>query len=264
MSSKSDDDNRANQLNPNNDAYYSSRGGSRGGYDDDDEVDYVRSVAIFPGRAAGLGGAMPRSETFAFAAVSMDGNVVFRTAVFEAPGAWSNTGAARWQLEDYLTGFEPLAEWRLAMLLAPSEMALFAVFDPTESCLPWHIPFSPKDPRITRGWISVEHMGRLGLISKRLQPMPERGAMWEFVAGLDPEGAKRLERERQELQATKLDPAPFVQALRNAVVSDAQSWGTFSVPSQGRMLLSDAASVRTQLLGLDLASSPASKSRRLA
>lgn len=33
--SKSDDDNRSNQLNPNNDAYYSSRGTSKSGGDDD-------------------------------------------------------------------------------------------------------------------------------------------------------------------------------------------------------------------------------------
>jgi len=49
MSSKSDNDNRSNQLNPNNDAYYSSRGISR--YDDryeDDDYDpaiYLREIA---------------------------------------------------------------------------------------------------------------------------------------------------------------------------------------------------------------------------
>lgn len=35
MSAKSDRDNRSNQLNPNNDAYYSSRGSERSGEDDD-------------------------------------------------------------------------------------------------------------------------------------------------------------------------------------------------------------------------------------
>jgi hypothetical protein len=36
MSTKDDRDNHANQLNPNNAAYHSSRGGTYGGYDDDD------------------------------------------------------------------------------------------------------------------------------------------------------------------------------------------------------------------------------------
>jgi len=39
MSSKSDADNRSNQLNSNNDAYHSSRGSSQYG-DDDDDQDY--------------------------------------------------------------------------------------------------------------------------------------------------------------------------------------------------------------------------------
>jgi hypothetical protein len=38
MSGKSDADNHSNQLNPNNDAYYSSRGTSRDGGDDDDDA----------------------------------------------------------------------------------------------------------------------------------------------------------------------------------------------------------------------------------
>jgi hypothetical protein len=47
MSSKSDLDNHANQLNPNNDAYYSSRGGSRcGDDDDDDDGTVVRSRSV--------------------------------------------------------------------------------------------------------------------------------------------------------------------------------------------------------------------------
>jgi hypothetical protein len=41
MSSKSDHDNHSNQLNPNNDAYHSSRGVGRHGDDDDDEGDTV-------------------------------------------------------------------------------------------------------------------------------------------------------------------------------------------------------------------------------
>ncbi|MFM0521838.1 MULTISPECIES: hypothetical protein [Caballeronia] len=40
MSSKSDRDNRSNQLNPNNDAYWSSRQGSTGSDDDDDFAPY--------------------------------------------------------------------------------------------------------------------------------------------------------------------------------------------------------------------------------
>lgn len=179
----------------------------------------------------------------------MEGNVAFRTAVFVAPGHWSNSRAALVQLEDYLTDFVPLAKWRLAKLLAPSEIALFAIFDPTESCLPWHLPFSPKDPHVTRGWVSLQHKERLELICERLQPMPEHDAARTILSVLDPEGAKRNDLEWQELQLTKLDPAPFVEALREGVVLDATSWGEFSVPPRGRMLRPDTESVKTQLQG---------------
>ena len=44
MSSKSDRDNRSNQLNPNNEAYYSSRGSERPGKDDNDDIGARRRV----------------------------------------------------------------------------------------------------------------------------------------------------------------------------------------------------------------------------
>jgi hypothetical protein len=250
MSSKSDYDNRSNQLNPNNDAYYSSRGVSRsGGYDDDDEGtdDSSSSPYRFVERPRTPQWSAPRTETFAFAAVSMDCKVAFRTAVFEAPGDGNNARAAIVQLEDYLHDFAPLAKQQLAQCLAPSEMALFAVFDPTESCLPWHLPFSPKDPLMTRQGISLKQWDRLDLVSKRLQPMPERQYLSPFFPVMFPEDAKRIESARQELEASKLDPAPFVEALRNAVTLDARSWGAFSVPSRGGMTLSDSKSVTLRL-----------------
>ena len=75
MTSKSDRDNYSNQLNPNNDAYWSSRGDGRGGDDDDDgprsgaSSSSTSLASLFPPRPE------VRTTRFTMAIALMDGTV---------------------------------------------------------------------------------------------------------------------------------------------------------------------------------------------
>lgn len=233
MSSKSDSDNRSNQLNSNNSAYHSSRGSS--GSDDDDEDTYrapssyrrTYEAESFRNR----NGSSTRTETFAFGAVSMDGRAIYRTATFEAPGAVLGRNAARIQLEEYLNGFETLARLKLASSFGSSTMAIFAVFDPTESCLGWHVPLMQHDLQKTRASIAPR---RLSYLSDRLRPAPSiEKQTYLMLEAMSPGAGKKAEEKDRALASDKLDPLPFLEALRAAVTEDAQSWGVFNVPDDG-------------------------------
>ncbi|CAD6525956.1 hypothetical protein [Paraburkholderia metrosideri] len=241
MSSKSDRDNRANQLNPNNDAYYSSRGlaGFRV-YDDDDYAGSGPTLTYgIPSRPDA---SPPRAETFAFGAVSLDGRAAYRTATFAAPGSRFNSNATSFQMEEYLEEFESLAHAGLKDLLGAPELAIFAVFDPTRSCLPWHVPSHLHDVEATRSMITEDHLR----LAERLRPMPSRLEV-HFRGLLSPEAEARADQAWQKEAEAKLDPMPFVQALRDAVVPDAPSWGTFELPNRGRMSVDEFTSAQAQL-----------------
>ena len=237
MSAKSDRDNRANQLNPNNDTYYSSRGLSGAGGDDDDDAGYAPYLdpAYDQERFALLNGCPPRTETFAFGAVTLEGRTAYRTAAFAAPGSSVGKAAAIVQLEDYLGGFTNLARALLQRVLGSQDLGIFAIFDPTESCLPWHVPFYQENLEATRASISAD---RLQFTSVRLKPMP-RPPDSSFLDALSPGASRRADQAWHELAATKLDILPFIEKLREAVVVDAPSWGTFTVPPSGYLSLDD-------------------------
>lgn len=92
MSSKSDNDNRSNQLNPNNDAYYSSRGiGGDDGYDDGNDgehyktfdwVEYARKEAW---RRREMEMQTPIKEEFTFDFMSMSGSRAHLKATAQLP-----------------------------------------------------------------------------------------------------------------------------------------------------------------------------------
>lgn len=95
MTSKSDRDNHANQLNPNNDAYWSSRGHGRG----DDDDDYAPSVGSTWGSST-TSPFPPRPDAatsqFTMAVVLMDGGVESYSLTVEASSAEDpNVVAAR-------------------------------------------------------------------------------------------------------------------------------------------------------------------------
>lgn len=234
MSSKSDRDNRSNQLNPNNDAYHSSRGSSRGDDDDDFVMARRSNFGTYYAEAFRNPNVSPqRTEKFGFGAVSLQGTSVFRTAIFEAPGSSLSQDVARVQLERFLEKFERIAHGVLARSFGAEQLAIFAVFDPTESCLPWHVPFLSNDLPATREAISAERMSH---IADRLRPVapPDQGhvAMLEAISR---GSGKRAEEEYRERTADKLDPVLFIEALKLAVTDDAESWGTFKVPHEGHM-----------------------------
>lgn len=88
MSSKSDNDNRSNQLNPNNDAYYSSRGTGR--YDDEDD-DFYRAPdwnKVFKNEINMLREIemrTPINEEFTFDFISMNGEKAHIKATAQLP-----------------------------------------------------------------------------------------------------------------------------------------------------------------------------------
>lgn len=233
MSSKSDRDNRSNQLNPNNDAYHSSRGSSRG--DDDDFVPTRRSnfSTYYAQAFRNPNVSSQRTEKFGFGAVSLQGTSVFRTAILEAPGSSLSQDAARVQLERFLETFERIAHRVLARSLGVEQLAIFAVFDPTESCLPWHVPFLSHDLPATREAISAERMSHLADRLRSVAP-PDQGHLAMFEA-ISRGSRKRAEEEYRKIAADKLDPVLFIEALKSAVIEDAESWGHFKVPHEGHI-----------------------------
>lgn len=242
MSAKSDRDNRSNQLNPNNDAYYSSRGITGSNGDDNDDYGLASNYTLNYGMCSRPDASPPRAETFAFGAVSLDCHAAFRTVTFAAPGSSLISNVTQFQLEEYLESFKGLAQEGLKKLLGSSELAIFAVFDPTKSCLPWHAPLHPLSMEATRSAITADRLH----LAEQLRPMP--ASLDVPIAGLlFPDAENRTARARKKLATTKLDPLPFIEELCNAVVADAPTWGTFEIPYRGRMTTDEWISARARL-----------------
>lgn len=157
MSSRSDRDNRSNQLNPNNSAYHSSRGGNAHGDDGDDAHDirpsldhhnYIRVKRMV--KAEG---------DYGVGFVTADGTPRFITFKFEASEEYfalaPQEPALRARLEDYLDRFTDALMW-LVTSHYKSKPALFVIFDGTSSRLPWHAPFHPDRPELMREFILEE------------------------------------------------------------------------------------------------------------
>lgn len=197
-----------------------------------------------PDRARALNGSFARVETFAFGAVSMEGRAIYRTATFVAPGAHLGKDAARLQLEKYLEGFEGYARTKLKNDLGPSEMVIFAVFDPTESCLPWHVPLM-QDLSATRALIEPK---RLSYLSDQLSRAPVVASnTYSILEWISSGAGKKAQDAAIALASTKLDPSPYLDALRAAVTEDAQSWGEFNLSMTGRVDMEEAYRVLARL-----------------
>lgn len=245
MSSKSDRDNRSNQLNPNNDGYYSSRDSSRYGHDDDDQ-DYrpQRHMAC---------DALPlhvsRSATYGFGAVTMSGKAVYVTANFHATAhllAIEPDRDCQYKFEMYLEDFTQLARDHLEGLLGKEELALFAVFDASTGRLPWHVPLLPNDIETTGDGLNL---GRCEFVAPPLRPLVPESAESKMLskafsawAGALPKPSSHKEKE--------LNPEPFFNALRKALSSDAVCIGEFQVPHTGRISLAEKNALRYQLAEL--------------
>lgn len=244
MSSKSDRDNRSNQLNPNNDGYYNSRESSRYGDDDDDDRPQ-RNVAC-----VSMPGPVSRSATYGFGAVTMSGKAVYVTANFHATAdlcAIEPDRDCQYKFEMYLEYFTQLARGHLEGLLGKDELALFAVFDSSTGRLPWHVCLLPNDMEATGGGLNLS---RCEFVAPLLRPSVPESAECKMLnkAFSTPTGA--LPKPSSSQKEKELDPEPFFNALRKALSSDSVCIGEFQVPHTGRISLAEKNAIHYQLAGL--------------
>lgn len=143
----------------------------------------------------------------------------------------------------YLEDFTSLARGHLKILLDEEQLALFTVFDPSNQRLPWHVPLHLNDADRTSGAINLE---RCVFVADSMTPkvpeLRESKALREAL--LSRVGTPRLAETPKE---ERLDPRPFVSALREAVNSKAAHLGEFQVPSGGRISSFEANAVRQKL-----------------
>jgi hypothetical protein len=249
MSSKSDRDNRSNQLNPNNGAYWSSRGHSSEDSSSDDDSGWPVSRSIADYLPAPRINRDPYIETVGFCVVSLDGRALYRCLSLEVPSSANDPGNARNQIADFLDDFSYRIRDRMAEAIRPEALALFAVFDPTRHRTPWHVPLHPDSLEATRAAISID---RLAHLSPRLKPLPPRPNE-AFHQGLSlSDRPSRALSNWEKLASQALDPAPFLAALSAAVDLEAPCWGIFEVPYNGRMSMDEERRARIKLASLEL------------
>jgi hypothetical protein len=233
MSSKSDRDNRSNQLNPNNDRYNSSRESSRHG-DDDDEDRPQRHVACIP---------MPRpasrSATYGFGAVTMSGKAVYVTANFHATAnlcAIEPDRDCQYKFEMYLEDFTRLARGHLEGLLGKEELALFAVFDSSTGRLPWHLCLLRNDMETTGDGLNLS---RCEFVAPALRALVPESAESKMLSKAFSAWTGAPPKPSSSQKEKELDPEPFFNALRKALSADARCIGEFQVPHTGRISLAE-------------------------
>lgn len=157
MSSKSDRDNRSNQLNQNNSAYHSSRAGNAHSDDDYDDayglrqnLDFHTYVQVEP--------IIEMVGDYGVGLVTADGTPRFFTYQLKASGerlTSSTERTLRVRLEDYLERFTNALLW-LTTSHYKARPALFVIFDGTSSRLPWHVPLHPDRPDLMKEFLLKE------------------------------------------------------------------------------------------------------------
>jgi hypothetical protein len=241
MSSKSDADNRSNQLNSNNDAYHSSRGFSQN-EDDDDDGDYRLYTTVardVPTVNVSL------TATNGFGAVSMSGRAIYVTANFHATaryfGGDSNRDCQN-QIEYYQEGFTHFARHHLKCLLENEELALFTVFDSSPDRLPWHALLLPNDIEATRAGLNLNNCEFVAPCLRPLAPESAQSKMNDILSsslGALPKSSLHKEK--------KLDPEPFIDALRKAISLDAVCIGEFQVLGAHHISIEEEKAIRYRL-----------------
>lgn len=244
MSRQSDLDNHANQLNPNNDEYYNCR--SDGG-DSDDEWEESGS-ASYAHKIMRDSVRPPDSLTrcYGFGAVNLNGEAIYARATVEVVGSLDNQRSLESACEDFLEYcFEGEARRFIERQLRPSPLALFAVFDASSSCLPWHVPMDLQDALRTSQAITMD---RFVVRIDALKSMPRvdsaRQAMVRTISSDDGVGQDGV---RAELLASKLDPEPFVAALRATVLGAPIEMGKFEFSIYEPRSIGNRAKIRGQL-----------------
>lgn len=244
MSRQSDLDNHANQLNPNNDEYYNCRSG---GSDSDDELE-ESGTALHASKIMRDPVRHPDSLTrcYGFGAVSLNGEAIYARATVEVGGSLYNQSSLESACEDFLEYcLEKEALRFVERQLRASPLALFAVFDASNSCLPWHVPMDLQDALRTSEAITLD---RFVVQVDALKPLPRVDLAWQAMArALSSDDGARQERIHAELLAGKLDPEPFVAALRAAVLGAPIEMGKFECSIHNPRSNGNRAKIRSQL-----------------
>jgi hypothetical protein len=158
MSAKDDQDNRSNQLNPNNPVYASSRRGVASFDDDDADLDECFQATNFYVKQRRT---LRKSGEYGVGFVDQAGRARFFTFTLEATRDDFFYGAEQGLSHDLERYFEVFATHLRGLIYRhlKGHPALYCWFDGSESCLPWHVPLEPENP---------ERM-RESLISKNLE-----------------------------------------------------------------------------------------------
>lgn len=145
MSKKDDQDNRSNQLNPNNSAYASSRSGFSSSDDDDPDLDVSFQ---YTGSYVTQCRTLRKSGKYGVGFVDEAGRARFFTFTLEATRNDFFYGAEQglvFDLEGYFEVFTTHLRGVIYRHLK-GRPALYCRFDGTESCLPWDIPLELENP----------------------------------------------------------------------------------------------------------------------
>lgn len=198
MSSKSDRDNRSNQLNPNNSAYHSSRAGSAHSDDGDDDAygyrpgpDLRTYLRVVP--------QIKVEGDYGVGLVTADGTprfFIFKLEASERSTVMWQEADLRVRLEDYLDRFTQALHW-LVTSHYKARPALFVIFDGTSGRLPWHVPLDLDRPDLMKAFLQDEKPSVEGtddpekvysLLCSVLQPSYENWGAFE----VEREGASTL------------------------------------------------------------------------
>ncbi len=227
-------DDRSDSMNPNNDAYFSSRGVSRDDDADDDfqvntNTSYCR-VAISPQKTC--------SQIYGFGAVSIEGRAMYGYVKFVAVDNGMTDIISR--LEDFLEFIERTVPNFLRRRLQTKTLALYAVFDPTNGCLPWHVPLDLDDLERTRDSLTI---ARCSFVANPLKPKSTMSTYeLALLQALSSDRGLSAERRLADENAKKVDIDPYLKALRNEIIlpEDTKVWAEFPVPYSGKPYLTEA------------------------
>jgi hypothetical protein len=232
-------DDRSDSMNPNNDDYYSSRGVNR---DDDADDDFQANsntsyshVAISPKKTC--------TQIYGFGAASIEGRAMYGYVKFVALDSGMRDITSR--LEDFLEFIEQTMSNFLRKRLQTKTLALYAVFDPTKSCLPWHVPLDLDDMQRTRDSLTIT---RCAFVADTLKPKSTMSTNnHALLQALSPDRGLSAERRLADKNAEKVDPDPYLKALRNEIIlpEDTKVWAEFPVPYSGKPDLTEASKLVT-------------------
>lgn len=152
MSSKSDRDNRSNQLNSNNDAYASSRSASTS--DSDDCYPPLNSSLSNNSSYVSQRDDIKKKGQYGIGLVTSDGQARFFTFTLEATvdGFLGREANATAKLEIYFEFFAGCIRERFARYTKDFPL-IFCMFDGTTSRLPWHGPLNLERPEEMRAFL---------------------------------------------------------------------------------------------------------------